>query len=297
MDNYYDILGVQENATQEDIKKSYRKLAMEHHPDKGGDEEKFKKISEAYDTLGDDDKRSKYNNQRRNPFEDFFRGHHRQSTAPEKTINLEIGALESFLGVEKTFKYQRNLKCNTCNGQGGDKIKCNGCNGSGHTTVTIGGGFFKQMFTQPCHLCRGAGQVYKTVCGTCKGNTITPKLETLKIKIPRGISDGQFFRMAEKGDYFNGIFGNLIIRVVIVPENNFDKKENDLVYNACLDYKQLTDENYNIPHPNGELSIKIPDEIDTTKPLRIKHKGYTFDNFTGDLIINLNVKFNRKTIK
>lgn len=305
MDNYYEILGVQENATQDDIKKIYRKLAMEHHPDKGGDEEKFKKISEAYDILGDENKRSQYDNQRKNPFgnmgnmfDQFFRQNRQQrQSAPEKVINLEVGAIESYLGVEKSFKYERNFKCNTCNGNGGEKVKCHGCNGTGHNTITMGGGFFKQIIQQVCNLCRGVGLVYKTVCNTCKGATTVTNTEVVKIKIPQGVSDGQFFRMANKGDYFNGEFGNLMIRVIIVPEKNFDKRDSDLVYNAYLDYNQLSQESFNIPHPNGELMIKLPEEFDTTKPLRIKYKGYRNEGFNGDLIINLNVKFNRTKIK
>ena len=103
MENYYDILGVTETATPDEIKKTYRKLAMEHHPDKGGDEEKFKKISQAYDILGDDTKRQQYDNQRKNPygdlgsmFNDFFNGGgftQRKTSAPEKVVNVEIGCL------------------------------------------------------------------------------------------------------------------------------------------------------------------------------------------------------------
>ena len=101
MENLYEVLGVNESSSADEIKKAYRKLAMEHHPDKGGDEEKFKKISEAYDTLGDDTKRIQYDNQRKNPigsmFEDFFNqtGFHtqRKTSAPEKVVNIEIGAI------------------------------------------------------------------------------------------------------------------------------------------------------------------------------------------------------------
>jgi len=303
MENLYEILGVTENSTPEEIKKTYRKLAMEHHPDKGGDEEKFKKISEAYDILGDENKRAQYDNQRKNPFgnfgsvfDDFFNsGFHtqRKTSAPEKVINVEIGAIESFLSVEKIIEYDRKLKCDTCSGHGGEKQRCHSCNGTGFSVITMGSGFFKQVIRQPCNVCRGVGEVYKKVCGTCNGATTSTKKETIKIKIPHGIGEGQFLRLQGKGDYQNGQYGNLIIRVFVIPEKNFEKRENNLIYQAFLDFNDLSKDSIEIPHPSGKISIKLPNEFDSTKPLRVKSKGYNVDG-VGDLIINLNVKFKRK---
>jgi DnaJ-class molecular chaperone len=121
MKDFYQILGVAENATQDEIKKAYRRLAVEHHPDKGGDENKFKEISESYDTIGDENKRSQYDNQRRNPFanmggggfnpfEDMFNQMHtqRKRAVPDKIIEIIVGAIESFNGGEKTINYNRN---------------------------------------------------------------------------------------------------------------------------------------------------------------------------------------------
>ena len=130
MENYYQILGVQENTPIDEIKKKYRKLAMEHHPDKGGDEEKFKKISEAYDILSDDNKRAQYDNQRRNPFGNMGGGHNpfedlfnrfnnrnqTRQTVPDKIIDIEVGVLDSFNSAETEFNYERKHGCNSCNG-------------------------------------------------------------------------------------------------------------------------------------------------------------------------------------
>ena len=135
MENLYEILGVTENATQDEIKKSYRKLALEHHPDKGGNEEKFKKISVAYDTLGDEQKRRNYDNLKNNPFanagggfnpfEDFFGGNpffqQRKRSTPDKVVNINVGVIESYLSSDKTITYSRNVECSTCNGAGGTK--------------------------------------------------------------------------------------------------------------------------------------------------------------------------------
>ena len=305
MDNYYEILGVDENATGDDIKKAYRKLAMEHHPDKGGDEEQFKKISQAYDTLSDDTKRIQYDGQKNGQsfgsiFEDLFNtgfSTQRKTNAPEKVINIEIGALESYLGVEKLIKYDRKIKCEPCSGNGGEKLKCYGCKGTGFSTITVGNSMFKQFVRQPCNICRGAGEIYKKTCDSCNGATTQTIKDSIKIKIPNGIGEGQFLRLQGKGDYFNGVYGNLIVRIFVVPENNFEKREQHLIHQMTLGYNELKNDSMEIPHPNGKISIKIPDEFDTTKPLRIKHRGYRDEmGNIGDLIIYLNVKFNRKEI-
>jgi molecular chaperone DnaJ len=301
MENLYEILGVREDASPDEIKKTYRKLAMEHHPDKGGNEEKFKKISEAYETLGDENKRSQYDHQRKNPFngnssifDEFFNGFHaqRKTNVPEKIIDIEISVFDSYNSTEKIISYEKSDKCNTCSGSGGEKQICGTCNGIGYKTMTMGSGFFTQVFRQMCNTCNGNGSLYKKVCDTCLGKTTTKKTESVKIKIPHGVGDGQFFRMQGKGDYQNGNYGNLVIRVRIKPENNFDKAENDLIYNAYLSLEDLKKDYLEIPHPSGKISIKLPNEMDTSKPLRVKSKGFHGVN-KGDLIINLYVKFKR----
>jgi molecular chaperone DnaJ len=302
MENYYEILGVNENATSDEIKKTYRKLAMEHHPDKGGNEENFKKISEAYDILGDDTKRNNYDNQRKNPFggnnifEEFFNSfnnRNRTPSVPDKIINLEIGVLDSFKSSEKTFTFSRNEKCEGCNGNGGDKTKCTVCNGTGTIVMKMGNGFFTQVFHQNCNHCKGSGFLYKKVCNTCNGTTTNNKSETIKIKIPHGVGDGQFFRMQGKGDFSNGVYGNLVIKVMIKPEQDFKKEGNNLIYDCYLNDKEILEDSINIPHPDGVMSVKLPETFDSSKPLRVKHKGFKVDG-VGDFIINLNVRFKRK---
>ena len=304
MENYYNVLGVNENATQEEIKKTYRKLAMEHHPDKGGNEETFKKISEAYDVLSDENKKNQYDHQRKNPFgggnsifEEFFNGfktNFRQNV-PDKIIDLEVDVLESYLSNEKTFTYTRNEKCEPCDGTGGEKIKCPTCNGMGVTMLKMGNGFFTQVIHQPCNHCKGSGFLFKKVCGSCNGKMTVGKENSIKIKIPHGVTDGQFFKMQGKGDYHNNTYGNLIIKVKIIPNGDFQKNGNDLVYNLYLNYTQLLDKQINIPHPDGILSITLPEIFDTTKPLRLKNKGFKTETI-GDMIINLNVRFNKKDL-
>lgn len=304
MDNFYNTIGVNETATQDEIKKAYRKLAIEHHPDKGGDENKFKKISEAYDTLGDEIKRSQYDNQRQNPFnnmggggfnpfEDLFKGAfhtQRRRTVPDKVIEVQISALESFIAGDKVISYSRQHMCNDCVGQGGDRDTCNVCNGDGFIVQKIGGSMFSQVVRQTCNKCKGNGFSYKKTCGTCHGQTTRSETESIKIKLPHGIDDGQFLRLQGKGDYKDGMYGNLVIRVKVISENNFEKLGDDLIYNAYFDLDGLRSDNLEIPHPQGNISIKLPTQFDTSKPLRVKSKGY---NNVGDMFVKLFVRFNR----
>jgi len=303
MEDFYKILGVNENASQDEIKKAYRKLAVEHHPDKGGDENKFKKISEAYDTIGDENKRSQYDNQKRNPFanmggggfnpfEDMFNQMHgqRKRAVPDKVIEVIIGALESFNGSDKTINYVRESKCTGCNGNGGERINCGTCNGEGFIIQRIGTGLFVQMIRQACGTCGGNGFTYKTTCGTCHGKTTVKTNETVSVKLPHGVDDGQFLRLQDKGDYKDGMYGNLVLRIKVQEENNFDKSGDDLIYNAYFTLNDLSKETLDILHPQGNLSIKLPKTFDTSKPLRVKSKGYYN---RGDLFIKLFVKFER----
>lgn len=305
-DNYYNILGVSENASQDEIKKAYRKLAKDNHPDKGGDEDKFKKISVAYDILGDPNKRQQYDQQKNNPFgaggfsmEDminqmFGGGGFNQARQQMHTsnLNVDVSVLESFLSKVKTINYQRKKECNTCHGSGGDKKTCSVCSGSGRVVRRMGSGHFVQMIQTPCDSCRGTGQIVIRACYSCNGSGESVEMKTIDIQLPHGIDDGQFIRMKGMGDFRNGVFGDLVIRIHIKPENNFEKIGEDLVYNAYLTLEDLQSGTCSVPHPHGELSLKLPNEIDTSKALRVKGKGFR-TNGVGDLIINQFVKYKR----
>lgn len=306
-ENYYNILGVSETSSQDEIKKAYRQLAKDNHPDKGGDEDKFKKISVAYNILGDAGKRQQYDNQLKNPFangggvsmEDMInqmfggRGFNQSRQQAHTTnLNVEVGVLESFLGKRKTINYQRKKECNTCNGTGGEKKTCTVCSGSGRIVRQMGSGMFVQMIQTPCDACRGNGQILIRACYSCNGSGESSEMKTIDIQLPHGIDDGQFIRMKGMGDFKHGTFGDLIIRVQIKPENNFEKMGSHLIYNAYLTLEELQNGTCSVPHPHGELSLKLPNEVDTSKALRVKGKGFN-QNEMGDLIVNQFVKFKR----
>jgi molecular chaperone DnaJ len=303
--NYYETLGVGEKATQEEIKKAYRKLAIEHHPDKGGSEEKFKEIAEAYGVLGDENKRSQYDNQKNNPLfnmggpsmEDvmnmFNRNRQRQRPVSEKLIDVNITVLDSFKSERKNIVFNRNHKCETCSGKGGERQTCNKCGGSGVITKRVGTAMFMQIMQTDCDACSGKGFTFLNKCHSCNGNGVNPVMEELTIKIPHGVDTGQMIMIQGRGDFDEITYGNLIIRFNVQPSDNFEKHDQNLVYNKFFDYENLQSESFEVPHPDGLLSVKLPKEFDTSKPLRVPQKGFKVPA-QGDLFIKLNVKFTRK---
>ena len=306
-ETHYSILGVNEDATQDEIKKAYRKLAKENHPDKGGDEELFKKISVAYDTVGDEEKRKQYDIQRKNPFggmggdfgqsfNDLFNsmfGQQRQKPkAPAKNINLDITIIDSYLGIKKTVNYQRKTSCDPCQGTGGEKRVCQTCQGAGQVTQRMGSGMFIQIVNVVCQTCNGAGSFVVNPCLSCNASGTKDEIKNLEIQIPHGIDDGQFLRLQGMGDFYKGTYGDLILRVFLSKKDNFDKIDNHLIYNAYFNLEDLKKDSFTIPHPDGQLTIKFPQKFDTSKPLRVKGKGFKL-NSVGDLMINQFVKYDR----
>ena len=305
MKDYYKILEVEEKASEEDIKKSYRNLSKKYHPDINPEgAEKFKEINEAYETLGDSNKRKIYDDQKNNPyqgtgFEEFFsnmfgnafRQPQRRKNAPDKILKVQISPIESFLGVDKTLNYFREVHCHFCNGEGGEQQTCNSCGGSGAQIKTFGTGFMTQQIRTTCNNCGGKGFTLLHKCYYCDGRGTNQQATEIKIKIPVGADSGQFLKLQDAGDFRNGDYGDLLIQIEVVSKDNFEKFGNDLIYNLVLDLNQIQEEKYKIPHPSGELMVNSPKIVDTSKPLRLRGKGY----MGGDMYVKLILKF-EKTI-
>jgi molecular chaperone DnaJ len=305
MKDYYKILEVEENSSDSEIKKSYRNLSKKYHPDVNPDgAEKFKDIAEAYDVLGDSNKRQQYDNQRKNPFNgasmddimshmfgnsNFF-GQRRRKNAPDKLVKVQITPVDSYLGVDKTIQYMRDNSCEVCNGSGGDTQVCNTCRGQGFTIRNVGTGFILQQFRTACQSCGGKGYTLVHRCYSCDGRGTKSSVHSLNIKLPVGVDDGQFLRLENMGDFRNGEYGDLVLQMEMISKDGFEKMNNDLIYNLYLDYEQLNDEKYTVPHPDGSIIVNAPKTFDTSKPLRVKSRGYN----GGDMFVKVNVKFDRK---
>ena len=174
--NYYEILNVEETATQDDIKKKYRKLAKENHPDIGGDEETFKKISTAYDVLSDEQKRHRYDQERKgvfgssNNFNDIFNSmfgkgqSNGNRAAHTSNITVSIGTINSYKGGKHSLSYRRQSSCDPCNGTGGEKKVCNFCGGTGNIVRQFGNGSFLQLMQVVCETCYGKGFFMINAC-------------------------------------------------------------------------------------------------------------------------------------
>jgi molecular chaperone DnaJ len=305
MKDYYKILGVEEQATEEDIKKQYRTLSKKYHPDVNPEgAETFKEIAEAYDYLGNSEKRKEYDIRRKNPFntsnfDNFFANmfnmgnnpfnQQRRKTAPDKIVKLNVTPTESYLGSEKTITYFKSDACNSCKGTGGDQTVCSNCGGSGAHIKTFGTGFMVQQIRTACETCGGKGYTLVNKCYYCDGRGTKQITNEVRIKLPHGIDDGQFLKLERLGDFSNGTQGDLVIQIVMVKDSEFEKINNDLIYNLFLNHEELKNDNYTIKHPSGDLIVNAPKQFDSTKPLRLKGKGYN----GGDMYVKLNVRFER----
>lgn len=303
MKDYYKILEVEENASEDEIKKSFRNLSKKYHPDLNPDgAEKFKEINEAYETLGDSQKRQNYNNQKNNPyngtpfeaiFSQMFTGRNpnqpRRKQAPDKIIKLKISPIESYRGQQKHVMYFRDTHCTTCNGTGGDQRICNFCEGTGFIVKTFGTGFMVQQIRTACPECQGKGYNLISRCYECQGRGVKSTKNDITINLPVGSDNGQFVKIPNIGDFRNGDYGDLILQIELEPSDGFEKINSDLVYTLFLSKNDLDLTKYTIPHPDGDLSIPAPKSFDTSKPLRLRGKGYS----GGDMYVKLQVKFER----
>jgi molecular chaperone DnaJ len=311
MNNYYESLGVSKDATQDDIKKAYRKLSKQYHPDVNpqGDE-KFKEIAAAYDVLGDETKRAQYDNKLNNPFANMGGGmsyedlinqmfgnqnqtqfHQRQKTAPDKIVKVQINPIESYKGIDKTIRYMKENHCELCNGSGGEQQQCGECRGHGFQVKTFGTGFMTQQIRTACQSCSGKGHILVNRCYSCNGKGTKSTAHEVSVKLPVGVDNGQYLKLGGLGDFKNGQYGDLVVQIEMVNQDGFEKINNDLIYNLFLNLEEIQQDKFTVPHPNGDLTLNSLPVFDTSKPLRLKGKGYT----GGDMYVKLNVKFNKTT--
>ena len=305
MKDYYKILEVEEKASADEIKKSYRSLSKKYHPDVNPDgDEKFKEIAEAYDVLSNPDKKSNYDNSKSNPFQGtpyadmfsqmFGRGNNqfrqpRRKNAPDKVIKVQVSPVESYLGSNKELHYVKNNHCQTCNGSGGEQQMCGTCKGQGFEIKTFGTGFMVQQIRSACNTCGGKGYTLVHKCYGCGGQGVKSTANNIKITLPRGIDSGQFLKVENAGDFRNGEYGDLVIQVELVNKDGYEKMNDDLIYNLYLNLEETQQEKYVIPHPDGNLSMDAPRVFDSSRPLRLRGKGYN----GGDMYVKLNVRFER----
>ncbi|MBU1007721.1 molecular chaperone DnaJ [Candidatus Dependentiae bacterium] len=323
--DYYEILGVSKTATDAEIKKSYRKLALKYHPDRNPNnkqaEENFKEAAEAYEVLSDAGKRKKYDQFGHSGmqggtdyhnfsdigdiFENFgdifgniFGGGPRQQAkksglTPQRGHDLAqpltITLKESFLGCKKEIRLYHYISCSNCRGSGcktGTKpTTCGACRGSGQTIRQQG--FF--AFSQPCQSCYGQGFTIPDPCTSCRGQSRTQKHNKLVVNVPAGIYDKAELRVSGKGDagIFGGSPGDLYLTISIQQSKSFYRKNDDLITHLNATYPQLVlGSQIEIESIDGSREvIKIPRACPVGREIIVAGKG--FKNLHGRGIGNL----------
>lgn len=310
--DYYEILGVDKNATQDEIKKAYRRLVMTHHPDKGGDEEQFKEIAEANEILSDESKRENYDRYGHghsgrnsfgggyNPMEDFFKrsGFHYERNHVDRrgsnlTLNIKLTLEEIYTGVNKKFKYKRYEKCEPCSGKGGTGIKnCTNCNGLGVEFTVFQTPIGQVQSQSPCSVCNGSGETYDTACVVCGGAGVSLIDDMIEVDIPHGVANGMNMQIQQKGNSIkNGIAGDLIISITEIPHGVFKRNGNDLKIDLRLMYTQLIlGDKVELTTIEGtKVRITVEEYTKTGTILRLVGKGLKQLNsdFRGDMFVNV----------
>ena len=311
--DYYEILGVSRDASAEEIKKSYRKLAVKFHPDKNpGDhqaEEKFKELGEAYEALSDPDKRAAYDRYGHSAFtggggggggfhdpmdlfsqvfgsafgggfEEFFGGGRRQRTGKQRgsdlRYDLEISLEEAARGSEKELEIEHFGPCGNCHATGSKS------GGGTKPCTTCGGrgvvarqaGIFIQQTT--CPECRGAGETVTDPCGTCGGDGRTHKTSRIKIRIPAGVEDGTRLRSTGNGDagVRGGAAGDLYVFLHVKEHDVFEREGNDLFCEVPMPFSVATlGGELEVPTLDGKASIKIPAGTQGGTLFRLRERG------------------------
>lgn len=318
MDNYYNILGVQENADQETIKKAYRLLAKKYHPDRNkepGAEERFKKITQAYEVISDPPRRQEYDRKRAwgdsffsygaSNFDNFnhhynAHGFHQDPRGSHLNITLKITLDEVLNGVLKKIKLKRDKKCNPCKGtgaEGGTSFQtCGSCNGSGYTTVNRMNGFIQMNTITTCNVCSGSGKAILEYCLDCLGKGLKSEEDIIDINIPGGASDGMQFVVANKGNdgKGNGLPGDLYVKIKEIPDERFIRRGTDIIQSKEITFiDAVLGRNIDVEMPDGEKvkAIVSPGTIPGTV-LKFSQKGIPNLGYggRGDFLVEINVK-------
>jgi molecular chaperone DnaJ len=329
MTNLYDTLGVPKNASADEIKKAYRKLAREHHPDQGGDETRFKEIQGAYDVLSDPEKRQQYDafgsaNGRRGgggpQFQEFDLGDlgdlfggifggggfgRQRGPMPERGADLETHVTVSFEdalhGAEVRVPVELATACRTCGGTGAEPgtapTVCPQCGGRGVTSDSHG--LF--ALSQPCPRCRGNGTIVEHPCATCRGTGRERATKTFNVKIRPGIKDGSRIRLAGKGEAGTngGPAGDLHVVVHVEPSPLYTRRGDDLIVDVPVTYADAAlGASVEVPTPDGPISLKVPAGSQPGKLLKVKGRGAPRPKGgKGDLLARVKVTVPEKVSK
>ena len=310
---FYDRLGVSKDASQDEIKRAYRKMSKKYHPDinkEPGAEEKYKEVQEAYETLSDDQRRAAYDQYGPDGangfggqggfggfdggagfggFEDIFSsffggGATRNPNAPRQGDDLQyrvnLSFEEAIFGAEKEVHYNREATCKTCSGSGAkpgtSPVTCGRCHGQGVINVDTQTplGMMRRQVT--CDVCHGTGQEIKEPCQTCHGTGHEKQSHKVSVKIPAGVETGQQIRLAGQGEagFNGGPYGDLFVIINVNPSDKFTRDGSTIYYTLNISFVQAAlGDTVEVPTVHGNVEMTIPAGTQTGKTFRLKGKG------------------------
>ena len=310
---YYDRLGVSKDASQDEIKRAYRKMSKKYHPDinkEPGAEEKYKEVQEAYETLSDDQKRAAYDQYGPDGangfggqggfggfdggagfggFEEIFSsffggGATRNPNAPRQGDDLQyrvnLSFEEAIFGAEKEVHYNREATCKTCSGSGAkpgtSPVTCGRCHGQGVINVDTQTplGMMRRQVT--CDVCHGTGQEIKEPCQTCHGTGHEKQSHKVSVKIPAGVETGQQIRLAGQGEagFNGGPYGDLFVIINVNPSDKFTRDGSTIYYTLNISFVQAAlGDTVEVATVHGNVEMTIPAGTQTGKTFRLKGKG------------------------
>ncbi|MFC4618043.1 molecular chaperone DnaJ [Camelliibacillus cellulosilyticus] len=310
--DYYDVLGVDRNASKEEIKKAYRQLARKYHPDVNKDDpsaaDKFKEVKEAYETLSDPQKKAHYDQfGHTDPnqgfggaggfdgadfggfgdiFDMFFGGgsRRRDPNAPRQGADLQytmtIEFEEAAFGKETDIHIPKEVTCKTCHGSGAKPgttpETCSHCGGTGQLNVEQNTPFGRIVNRRVCHYCQGKGKIIKDKCATCGGTGTIKENKKIHVKIPAGVDDGQQIRLSGQGEpgTNGGPSGDLYIVFRVKPHKFFERDGDDIYCEVPLSFSQVAlGDEIEVPTLHGHVKLKIPAGTQSGTHFRLKGKG------------------------
>jgi molecular chaperone DnaJ len=321
--DYYEVLGVEKGASDADIKKAFRRIAMKYHPDRNPDskdaEEKFKEAQEAYEILGDQEKKSAYDRFGHagvdgnagaggfggggagfsdvfgDVFGDIFggggggRGRSGPARGSDLRYDLQLDLEDAVKGKTVQIDVPTMVHCDTCDGSGARKgsspVTCSTCGGNGQ--VRMSQGFFSVQ--QTCPQCRGRGQIISDPCGDCHGQGVREERKTLSVKIPAGVDTGDRIRLAGKGEAGpqGGPAGDLYVQMHVREHAIFVRDDANLHCEVPISFAQAAlGGELEVPTLSGKVKLKVPAETQSGKLFRLRGKGVApvRGGATGDLL-------------
>ncbi|HHV45683.1 MAG TPA: molecular chaperone DnaJ [Tissierellia bacterium] len=313
MKDYYEILNVSRDASQDEIKASFRKLAKKYHPDLNPNdkeaEKKFKEINEAYEVLGDPEKRKRYDmfgesgvngqggfNSDFTGFGDIFDdifdifgGFGRATSGTRKQgpvrgadlrYDLELDFNEAVFGVEKEIQVRKSETCSNCQGSGvkpgSSKETCSKCHGTGEVRYAHQTAFGQFVRVATCDACNGTGEIIKEKCPVCKGSGKEVKRKKIKVKIPAGVNNGSIISVRGEGEagIRGGSPGDLYVYITVKEHEIFKRKGNNIYFTVPISFVDAAlGAEIEIPTLEGKIKYTIPEGTQTGTEFRLKNMG------------------------